>query len=155
MCQALFPGTETIAFGSPGGDNGLNNAVSVTGSKAYTSLANAFKFRKTFDESCACKKDNESWSTILRKAEGMLEQRKGDVIVTAEKAEEMSRPKAVQARKAAEKKANDEAQEAAATAAAAPTASGESAGIGPQAIENTAVVGQGEGPKREVVSSDG
>jgi hypothetical protein len=155
MCQALCPGTETIAFGSPGGDNGLNNAVSVTGSKAYTSLANAFKFRKTFDESCACKKDNESWSTILRKAEGMLEQRKGDVIVTAEKAEEMSRPKVVQARKAAEKKANEEEKAAAEIAASAPTASKESAGIGPQAIENTTIVSQGEGAKKEVVTGDG
>ncbi len=155
MCQALCPGTETIAFGSPGGDNGLNNAVSVTGGKAYTSLANAFKFRKTFDGSCACKKDNESWSTILRKAEGMLEQRKGDVIVTAEKAEEMSRPKVVQARKAAEKKANEEEKAAAEIAASAPTASKESAGIGPQAIENTTVVSQGEGAKKEVVTGDG
>jgi hypothetical protein len=155
MCQALCPGTETVAFASPGGDDGLNRAVAVSSNKPYTSLQNAFKFRKSFDESCACKKPDESWAVVLRKAESMLEQRKGDVIVTAQKAEEMSRPKAVQARKAAEKKANDEAQEAAAIAAAAPTASGESAGIGPQAIENTTVVGQGEGPKREVVSSDG
>jgi hypothetical protein len=155
MCQALCPGTETVAFAYPGGDDGLNRAVAVSSNKPYTSLQNAFKFRKSFDESCACKKPDESWAVVLRKAESMLEQRKGDVIVTAQKAEEMSRPKAVQARKAAEKKANDEAQEAAAIAAAAPTASGESAGIGPQAIENTTVVGQGEGPKREVVSSDG
>jgi hypothetical protein len=155
MCQSLCPGTETLAFGSPGGDNGLNNAVSVSGGKAYTSLANAFKFRKTFDSSCACKKENESWAVVLRKAEGMLEQRKGDVIVTAEKAEEMSRPKVVQARKAAEKKANEEEKAAAEIAASAPTASKESAGIGPQSIENTTVVSQGEGSKKEVVAGDG
>ena len=92
MCQALCPGTETLAFATPGGDNGLNRAVSVSGGKAYTSLANAFKFRKTFDGSCACKKDNESWAVILRRAESMLEQRKGDMIVTAEKAEETVAP---------------------------------------------------------------
>ncbi len=155
MCQALCPGTETLAFSYPGGDEGLSRAVSVSGNKPYTSFQNAFKFRKAFDESCACKKPNESWAVILRRAEGMLEQRKGDMIVTAEKAEELSRPKVVQARKAAEKKAADEAQEAAATAAAAPTAGQESAGIGPQSIENNTIVGQGEGPKREVVTSDG
>jgi hypothetical protein len=155
MCQSLCPGTETVAFAYPGGDEGLSRAVSVSGGKAYTSLANAFKFRKAFDDSCACKKPNESWSVVLRKAESMIEQRKGDVIVTAEKAEEMSRPKAVQARKAAEKKANDEAQAAAETAAAAPTASRESAGIGPQSIENTTIVGQNEGLKREVVTGEG
>ncbi len=155
MCQALCPGTETVAFGSPGGDNGLNHAVSVSGCRAYTSLATAFKFRKTFDSSCACKKENESWAVVLRRAESMLEQRKGDVIVTAEKAEEMSRPKAVQARKAVEKKVDEEEKAAAETADAAPTASKESAGIGPQSIENTAIVTQGEGPKKEVVVGDG
>ncbi|HZH50315.1 MAG TPA: DUF2865 domain-containing protein [Microvirga sp.] len=155
MCQALCPGTETKAYAYPGGDNGLNRAVSVSSSQPYTSLANAFKFRKTFDASCACKKENESWAVVLRKAESMLEQRKGDMIVTAEKAEELSRPKQVQAKKAADKKADEETQAAAATADAAPTASRESSGIGPQAIENQMIVNQAEGVKQEVVASDG
>lgn len=155
MCQALCPGTETTAFAYPGGDQGLTRAVSLSGNRPYTSLANAFKFRKTFDESCACKKTDESWSVVLRKAESMLEQRKGDMIVTAEKAEELSRPKVVQARKAADKKADEEAKAAAETAAAAPTAGKESAGIGPQSIENSTVVGLGEGPKREVLTGEG
>jgi hypothetical protein len=155
MCQALCPGTETRAYAYPGGDNGLNRAVSVSTNQAYTSLATAFKFRKTFDGSCACKKENESWALVLRRAESMLEQRKGDVIVTAEKSEELSRPKAVQARKAVEKKTDEETQAAAQAADAAPTASRESAGIGPQAIENATVVNQGEGSKHEIVASDG
>ncbi|AWM87193.1 DUF2865 domain-containing protein [Microvirga sp. 17 mud 1-3] len=155
MCQALCPETETLAFAYPGGDNGLNQAVSVVGSKPYTSLPNAFKFRKSFDSAVACKRDTESWAVVLRRAESMLEQRKGDIIVTAEKAEEMSRPKVVQARKAADKKADEEAKAAAETAAAAPTASKESSGIGPKSIENNRVVTQGEGAKREAVTSDG
>jgi len=155
MCQALCPGTETTAYAYPGGDDGLTRAVSLSGNKPYTSLANAFKFRKTFDESCACKKPNESWAVVLRKAESMLEQRKGDVIVTAEKAEEMSRPKAVQARKAADKKVDEEEKAQAESAAAAPTASKESAGIGPQSIETTRVVGENEGSRQEVVSGNG
>jgi len=155
MCQALCPGTETVAFAYPGGDEGITRAVSLSDNKAYTSLANAFKYRKTFDESCACKKQGESWAVVLRKAESMLEQRKGDLIVTAEKAEELSRPKVAQARKAAEKKADEESKEAAEAANAAPTAGKESSGIGPQQIENTAVVGQGEGVTREVVAGNG
>jgi hypothetical protein len=155
MCQALCPGTETTAFAYPGGDEGLNRAVGLSSDRPYTSLANAFKFRKSFDESCACKKQDESWAVVLRKAESMLEQRKGDMIVTAEKAEELSRPKAVQARKAAEKKADEEEKAAAEIAAAAPTASKESAGIGPQSIENTTVVGENEGAQREVETSTG
>lgn len=154
MCQALCPGTETLAFATPGGDNGMTRAVSL-GGKPYTSIANAFKYKKAFDSSCACKKDNESWAVILRRAESMLEQRKGDIIVTAEKAEELSRPKIAQARKAVEKKVQDEAKEAAETAAAAPTASKESSGIGPQSIESNRVVNQGEGAKKDVVTGDG
>ena len=77
MCQALCPGTETLAFAYPGGDNGLNRAASLSSNQPYTSLANAFKFRKSFDESCACKKSDESWAVVLRKAESMLQQRKG------------------------------------------------------------------------------
>jgi hypothetical protein len=154
MCQALCPGTETVAFATSGGDNAMNRAVSLSG-RPYTSIANAFKYKKTYDSSCACKKDNESWAVILRKAESMLEQRKGDIIVTAEKAEELSRPKLVQARKAVEKKVQDEAKEAAETAAAAPTASKESSGIGPQSIEGTRIVNQTEGPKKDVVTVDG
>jgi Protein of unknown function (DUF2865) len=155
MCQSLCPGTETLAFAYPGGDEGITRAVSLSDNKAYTSLANAFKYRKTFDESCACKKPNESWAVVLRKAESMLDQRKGDLIVTAEKAEELSRPKVVQARKAADKKADEEEKAAAESAAAAPTASKESSGIGPQSIETTAVVGQNEGATQEVAAENG
>jgi len=155
MCQALCPGTETTAYAYPGGDDGMTRAVSLSGNRPYTSLANAFKFRKTFDESCACKRQDESWSVVLRKAESMLSQRKGDMIVTAEKAEELSRPKAVQARKAAEQKADEEEKAAAESAAAAPTASKESSGIGPQSIENTRIVGENEGAQQEVVAGNG
>ncbi|WP_230531799.1 DUF2865 domain-containing protein [Microvirga roseola] len=155
MCQSLCPGTETRAFAYPGGDDGLSRAISVSSNQPYTSLQNAFKFRKTFDESCACKKPNESWAVVLRRAESMLDQRKGDILVTAEKAEELSRPKAQQARKAVDKKAEEEAKEAAEAGASAPTASQESAGIGPQSIENGAVVTLDEGPKQEVVTGDG
>ncbi|MCB8819975.1 DUF2865 domain-containing protein [Microvirga rosea] len=155
MCQALCPETETLAFAYPGGDDGLNHAVSVSGSRPYASLPNAFKFRKAFDPAVACKRDDERWAVVLRRAEGMLEQRKGDIIVTAEKAEEMSRPKVVQARKAVEKKTDEEAKAAAETAAAAPTASKESSGIGPKAIETSRVIGQAEGAKRDAVLVDG
>ncbi|MGO4704456.1 DUF2865 domain-containing protein [Microvirga sp. 2MCAF38] len=157
MCQALCPGTETAAFATSGGEESLGYAVSLKG-QPYTSLANAFKFRKTFDESCACKKEGDSWAVVLRRAEGMLDQKRGDMIVSAEKAEELSRPKAAAPAKgkAADKKANDAAEaQAAEAAAAAPTASSESSGIGPQSIEGTRVIGQSEGPKREVVTEGG
>jgi hypothetical protein len=146
----------------PGSDDALNRAVSLRG-KPYVSLTNAFRFQTAFDDSCSCKREGQSWAQILRQAESMLDQRRGDVIVTAEKAEELSRPKIVQAqapspaKRAADRKASDaaETQEAAEQGAAAPTASGESSGIGPKSIETSPVVGTTEGPKSEVPAGNG
>jgi hypothetical protein len=158
MCQALCPGSETVAFATGGSDDSLNRAISLKG-RPYTSLATAFKFQKSFDESCSCKKGDESWALVLRRAEGMLDQKRGDIIVTAQKAEELSRPKVTpqQAKKAADKKASDEAeaQAAADAGAAAPTASQESSGIGPKSIETSRVIGRTEGPAREVTTENG
>jgi hypothetical protein len=93
MCQALCPGTEAVAYSMPNGDEALRQAASVKGSRAYTSLANAFKFRKTFVPNCSCKPDGKSWAQSLVKAESMLVRHKGDIFVTPMQAEALSRPK--------------------------------------------------------------
>ena len=164
MCQALCPGAETQAFSTPGSDDQLYRAASLNG-RPYTSLPNAFRFQKSFDETCSCRKGGESWAETLRMAEGMLQQRKGDIIVTAEKSDELARPKQTapaatqQGRRAADRKANEaaEAEDAAEAevGAAAPTASGESAGIGPKSIEASRVVTRSEGSKLQVAGPDG
>ena len=92
MCQALCPGTEAAAFSLPAGDDALEQAVSLKG-EPYAELANAFKFRKRFDPSCACKKEGQSWADILQRAEEMLDRHRDDMVVTAQKAEELSRPR--------------------------------------------------------------
>lgn len=110
LCQALCPGTEAIAFKMPqGGDAEISQAVSLKG-KPYIRLANAFKFQKSFDSSCACKKDGESWAQLLQKAESMIERRPGDLIVTAQKAEELSRPKLARIAARANAKGGDPAK---------------------------------------------
>jgi hypothetical protein len=93
MCQALCPGAEAQAYSMPYGDDALRHAASVKGSRAYTSLANAFKFRKEFVPNCACKPQNQSWAQSLVKAESMLVRHKGDIFVTPMQAEALSRPK--------------------------------------------------------------
>jgi hypothetical protein len=95
MCLALCPGAEATAFSMSGSDDALSRAVSLHG-KPYTSLPNAFRYQKAFDESCSCKKEGQNWAQILRQAEGMLDQKRGDILVTAQKSEELSRPKAAQ-----------------------------------------------------------
>lgn len=173
LCQALCPGTETTLYYLPG-DSDLRRAVSAQG-KPYTALPNAFAFQTRFDGSCSCRKPGQTWAQALREAEAMIELRRGDIVVTAEKAEELSRPKEQRtdqaragdnarstastraqgaARDAAAEAADAEAA-AAASAAAAPTASTESAGIGPRAITSGSVVGRDSGPTREVVDSSG
>ena len=172
MCQALCPGAETTAFAAPGSDDALRRAISLRG-KPYAALPNAFRYLKNFDGACSCKKEGESWAQLLSRAEGMIEQKRGDIIVTAQKSDEMSRPKAApspagkppapekkpEAAKPAEapKPANDaaESKEAAEQGAAAPTASKESSGIGPQSIEDSKVVGKTEGPKENLTAKDG
>src|SRR4051812_8441078 len=93
MCQALCPGAETAAYSMPSGeDTELDRAVSLKG-KPYTRLAAAFKFQKSVDPSCSCKKDGQTWAQALTRAERMLRRHRGDIIVTVQKAEELSRPK--------------------------------------------------------------
>jgi hypothetical protein len=166
MCQALCPGTETAAYAMPGGDDALNQAISIRTNRPYVQSPNAFKFQKSFDPACSCKKQGESWAQLLRQAESMLDQRRGDIIVTEQKAEELSRPKAAppltaaqqreQDRRLASRRVNDaaEAQAAAEAGAAAPTASGEPSGIG-RAIETARVIGRAEGERREIAGPDG
>jgi hypothetical protein len=159
MCRALCPGAETAAFAMPGTDNGITRAISLKG-QPYMSMPTALKFQKSFDGACSCKKESESWALVLRRAEGMLSQQRGDIIVTAEKSEELSRPKAPVAagKKPDPRKQQTDAAETEAAAdsgAAAPTASQESAGIGPRAIETGGVLSRGEGPQQEIVTGNG
>ena len=91
--SALCPGTEAQAYSMPYGDDALKHAATVKGSRAYTSLANAFKFRKEFVPNCSCKPEGKTWAQSLVKAESMLVRHKGDIFVTPMQAEALSRPK--------------------------------------------------------------
>lgn len=92
MCQALCPGAETTAFGmSAGGD--IQNAASRSTGQPYSSLPNAGKYTRSFDATCTCRGQGQSWSEALKNAEYLLDKRKGDVIVTEQRAAELSRPK--------------------------------------------------------------
>lgn len=149
MCTALCPNAETKLYTRAPRD--MKTAVSIDGD-AYTSLENAFKYEKAVVPQCSCRKPGQSWSEALVDAERLLgEGRKGDIIVTPEKAEELSRPqqpgqaggKGKAKGKAAafdpqamkklleqQKRAADaESEEERAMGARAPTASQESSGI--------------------------
>jgi len=90
MCTALCPAAEVRLFTRAARD--MKTAVSIDGD-AYTNLENAFKYEKAVVPQCGCRKPGQSWAEALVEAERLLgEGRKGDIIVTPEKAEELSRP---------------------------------------------------------------
>ncbi|NEU10725.1 DUF2865 domain-containing protein [Methylobacterium sp. BTF04] len=93
LCQALCPGAEASAYSMPYGDEALKHAATLKGSKAYVSLANAFKFRTSFTPNCSCKREGQSWAQSLVKAESMMVRHRGDIFVTPMQAEALSRPK--------------------------------------------------------------
>lgn len=112
LCQALCPNSETAAYRMPT-DGDIEQAISLTG-KPYTRLQNASLFKKAVNPTCSCKKEGETWAKALLRAEAMLDGQKSDIIVTAKKAEELSRPKIAlaasrgkQARKGKEVPASD------------------------------------------------
>jgi Protein of unknown function (DUF2865) len=183
MCKALCPGAETAAYSMPSGEGEIEQAVSVAGRKPYTRLAAAFKYQKSFDASCSCKKDGQSWAQALQKAEKMLDHHRGDVIVTAKKADELSRPKsirtagksrkpetpretfasnkteispAVATQVAAQKTVATSERDVETTGSVKVATDGkDSAGIGPQTIDAPAPLSQDAGPTVDVKDEEG
>ncbi|CAH1677501.1 MAG: DUF2865 domain-containing protein [Chelatococcus sp.] len=170
LCQAQCPASPTELFFMAQGGN-VAQAVSATG-RPYSDLPTALQYERTLNPEISCRPYGESWAQALQPAEFMLERRKSDIIVTAEKAEELSRPKAT----AASQRANERQAAASAKAAAAtkadddedaadnaaandpsvvPTASAASSGIGPQSIAEVTTVDQDDGTLREEIGPDG
>ena len=91
LCRAQCPNVDTEVFTySPSRD--ITDAVSTSG-QPYTSMANALKYRRTFDPACTCRPPGKSWAETLAPAERLMSGGRRDLIVTPEKAEELSRPR--------------------------------------------------------------
>lgn len=159
MCQALCPATETLVY-FMAADGTIERSGNSEG-KPYTELPNASRYKRSYDPACSCRKPGETWAQALRGAEELLKPRSGDIIVTAEKAEELSRPR-IEAKaetRTAKGKPKpvevDPDAEPPIDAASVPTASGESSGIGPQTIGDARTLGKREGQVRQLVGADG
>lgn len=114
LCSALCPNAETVLFTMHMGAE-IDDAVSIEG-ESYSGLANAGRYKQKFNPSCTCKRADQSWADVLTKAEKLLGRpNRRDIIVTPEKAEELSRPalaavKAAQAKRARQQEAQQEAE---------------------------------------------
>jgi hypothetical protein len=154
LCKALCPNTEATLY-TRSARGQIENSVSIDGA-AYTELPNALKFQKTYDPACTCKPQGKTWVEALAEAERILAASHGeDEQVTAEQAEQMSRPLSPsetgansKVKKRGQKQPAPVAQELPMDAAVAPPGG---------AREESAKNGSSEAPNvfREVVGPDG
>jgi hypothetical protein len=92
MCRALCPNAEVTLYTYPAAGD-IEQAVSINGAR-YMDSPTALRYRHTFDPSCSCRRRGQTWANALAPAESLLSQEgKSDMIVTPEKAAELSRPK--------------------------------------------------------------
>ena len=92
ICQALCPNAETQLYSMPFGGT-IEDSVSMSG-MPYGMLPNAGKFEQAFDQSCSCRRKDQSWAEALAAVEARLQRHPGDILVTPEISERMSRPAA-------------------------------------------------------------
>lgn len=121
-CKNQCPAAQASLFTyrNPGED--MNQAVSISG-QPYSSLPNAFKYRKEFNPSCSCKPAGETWAEALKNVDDKSSLQQGDIIVTEDRAKKMSQaPKAPQKKGAPAPDAQGRLQRRPAPTATAPFA---------------------------------
>jgi hypothetical protein len=89
-CQRLCPASEAQLFSYRTAGEDITQATSISG-QPYTALPNALKYRTEFNPACSCKKPGQSWAEALGKDDSVAP---GDVVVTEERAKQMSQPPA-------------------------------------------------------------
>jgi hypothetical protein len=90
ICQALCPNAETQLYSMPFGGT-IEGSVSMSG-LPYAGLPNAGKFEQGVDQDCSCRRKGQSWAEALAGIEARLQRHSGDILVTPEISEQMSRP---------------------------------------------------------------
>jgi hypothetical protein len=90
-CQRMCPAAEVqlYTYRNPGED--ISQAVSLHG-HPYSDLPTAFAYRKEVNKACSCKRAGQTWADALKQLDdSTIEQ--GDIIVTDERAKQLSQPK--------------------------------------------------------------
>jgi hypothetical protein len=94
-CQQTCPAAETVLMSNRTGED-INQAVSASGAP-YTSLPNAFKYRKEVVPTCGCRAPGQSWAQALGQVRDTTVQ-SDDIVVTPGVAQKMSQPRDAQGR---------------------------------------------------------
>lgn len=90
-CQRMCPAAEVqlYTYRNPGEE--MAQAVSTSG-RPYTELPTAFRYRQSVDKACSCKRPGQTWADALKQLDdNTIEQ--GDIVVTEERAKQLSQPK--------------------------------------------------------------
>ena len=94
-CQQTCPAAETVLMTNRTGED-INQAVSSSGAP-YSSLPNAFKYRKEVVPTCGCRAPGQSWAQALGQVRDTTMQ-SDDIVVTPGVAQKMSQPRDAQGR---------------------------------------------------------
>lgn len=89
-CQRMCPASEAMLFSYRTTGEDITQATSING-QSYSALPNALKYRTEFNAACSCKRAGQSWADALGKDEAV---EPGDVVVTEERAKQLSAPPA-------------------------------------------------------------
>ena len=159
VCQSLCPAAETQVFFMPLGAE-IDRAATRDGTP-YMSLPAAKKYQQSRDPACFCKQPTQTWASAMKGIEDLVEARKGDIVVTQEQAQAMSRPKGPvtavdrKGRKQEPAKVQPEPEPPVSLPdSALPTGGTASAGIGPR-INRDRVIPSDGGTQQQVIGADG
>jgi hypothetical protein len=89
-CQRLCPAAQVELYSHRSSGEDVTNAVSASG-QLYTQLPSAFAYRKAFNPSCSCKAAGQTWADALKQLDDQTVER-GDIVVTEERAKQLSQP---------------------------------------------------------------
>jgi len=96
-CQRMCPASEVTLYAhrNPGED--MNQALSING-QPYTALPNAFRYRQQFNAACSCRAGGQSWADAIKALGNDDTVEQGDILVTEDRAQQLSQPGATQNR---------------------------------------------------------
>ena len=90
-CQRMCPAAEVLLYTYRNPGEEIAQAVSING-HAYTDLPTAFAYRKEVNKACSCKRTGQTWADALKQLDDRTVEQ-GDIVVTDERAKQLSQPK--------------------------------------------------------------
>jgi Protein of unknown function (DUF2865) len=90
-CQRLCPAAEVALYSHRSSGEDVAQAVSTSSGRLYTELPTAFAYRKQLNPSCSCKSAGQTWADALKQLDDQTVE-SGDIVVTEERAKQLSQP---------------------------------------------------------------